>query len=1741
MQSAHAQSFGHYVLHERIGAGGMAEIFRASTPGMDGGGHQLVIKRILPSLSGDPQFVKMFIEEARLCVYLRHPNVVEVYDLGEIHDQYFIAMEYVAGRDLLKTLACCAKKRRAFPTDLALYIVMEVLKGLDYAHNLESPDGLALGIIHRDVSPSNVLLSFDGEVKLSDFGIAKATIREKTATGILKGKFGYMAPEQVTGSPIDHRADVFAVGILLYELLTGHRLFAGRSDLQVLERVRDAKIDPPPRHYRPDLADELDGIVLRALSRRPDDRFQTTAALHDALLDYTRRAGVRIGPAVLARFMRDLFVEELPPEDDDDLPLVSSVQRIHTGVTPSPSQSRGPRLRAMRIDSAEAPPRAESATSQVDVPVEPPFGGSLPELVSESAEVISIASSQVERIELSKSGAAVETYEEPTANEEGTEQREVRGALRALPPFRSNSAELRAIRAANEQSHETDMDLPDRAGVEAALRAPSRLLGVTPDGGVPVVSLKGGRLEVRRDQTAHDPSTFETVQGDEHEAAALEAAAIEDVDVRTNLSGVRFRPSVPSPLERARQSIADQIQEIVEPPEPETVSTQLFESGDLDLEADEDDATQAREAAPVIPSPRRVRREETSAGALPADAEPEDTAAESLGLDPVERTVRTEGDEPTEGVELTDADAAFLRGEATRTEAQAVPRGQTDDTIPGQRGPELVPRVGVSTTAPDLPPPDTIDPGASADVFDHADLPDPAEQPPIDLSTAAALSDRSPSVSTAHGDRLDGPRAASFETIQEDAPHDEHEDEDEGPDTPDARTEASFVGLHGEGLSEEDTAALASESDDTVGLPARADSADRTEGLPRPTSHIDTAPDDGRLSSGVTMREGEGLGDDDEEDPTRARAGRPRRVLQPAGIEPVPPSRAPSLRRGSRRPVTAPPRPRVVSRVPLSVLNPSEPPRARGVGPAAERADSAQGTGVARAPTELGSLDSGALLPALPTPALIDAPPHLDRGSGVTAALSEAEQVDHEIEEIRRSSAIDINPGRDELTAHGDLRGLLGALPTSTRELAVGGERPAIRDEETENRPFEAVRPRALDAAPEGVFDDSEETRERNELAPEDAEDARAVPITSAGQLEARGASDLFGALSVLDRRGGGLHDRTRDEDPFEDDERSFEPTGVSEERSAPRRSPDLAPQPEFGLASREIVAPSVARARAESLLIASDSTKFGALAVESDYQPEDAEWDWEQAPDEESLIQAPETPFDSVDETTAGSEEDALDLIGRDPSAVPLPGARRLREDSGISLRFEVGDFAGEDDDPEDEPVVPEPAYPPEVEDPGPDDHTPAALEEDMIRAALGAYADVESDVAEAPKDGLLSESFELDRSGAARSPASEDRAPVRAGRDPAPSRAPGRRTPSPRPAARRTPSPRPAERASTPPPDPEVRRGGRVRVRPVVERVRPGGDAPPPERTPPRKAPDRMMPTATGYLPQPEAAARPSSLGGAPSAPPRPPGVRRVPPPPKQKLPPTAALPPEPRSSSTRWAIALGLLAILMLAVTGAVLFVRHGDPRAIAPAPAPFAERAPIAPAAGAPTPAGDPAPEPDSAAAIRAEAALAAAAARAEAESRARAAAEAKAEAESKAAAEAKAKAEAEAKAQAEAEAAARRRAEAERRSEAARQAAARRTERARRRTTERKAAPPPRRTPAPKPAAAPTDGSGALRLACKTRSIVKIQGVATYTGVTSRTIPLLPGAYRLVIRTEDGRRLAQAVRVLAGQTTEVPCD
>jgi len=243
--------FGKYYLLERINVGGMAEVFKAKTFGVEGFERLLAVKRILPNIAEDEEFITMFIDEAKIAVQLQHANIAQIFDLGKVDDSFFIALEYVHGRDLRSIFDRMRNKAESLPIAMACYVTMQVCEGLDYAHNKRDAQGRELNLVHRDISPQNVLIGYEGECKLIDFGIAKAAGKaSKTQAGILKGKFGYMSPEQVRGLPIDKRSDIFAVGIVLYELLTGERLFIGESDFSTLEKVRNVEIQPPSSYNK---------------------------------------------------------------------------------------------------------------------------------------------------------------------------------------------------------------------------------------------------------------------------------------------------------------------------------------------------------------------------------------------------------------------------------------------------------------------------------------------------------------------------------------------------------------------------------------------------------------------------------------------------------------------------------------------------------------------------------------------------------------------------------------------------------------------------------------------------------------------------------------------------------------------------------------------------------------------------------------------------------------------------------------------------------------------------------------------------------------------------------------------------------------------------------------------------------------------------------------------------------------------------------------------------------------------------------------------------------------------------------------------------------------------------------------------------------------------------------------------------------------------------------------------------
>jgi serine/threonine protein kinase len=277
--SSLGMSFGRYRLVEQLGEGGMAAVYRAVVEGPEGFERPVVLKRILPQLSRDPRFVKMFLTEARLCARLHHPSIVQVHALGDVDGEYFLAMEYVDGMDLATLLRRAYDLAKPMPIGVACWLVSELASALGYAHALTDETGRSLEIVHRDVSPSNIMVTKLGAVKLLDFGIARAAAHarmsnEKTRSGTLKGKVSYMAPEQADGHAVDARADLFALGIILYECLTLERLFRGEDEFDTLRLVRECKTFPPSTR-RPEIEPDVDQLVGRLLQKAPEARFQS--------------------------------------------------------------------------------------------------------------------------------------------------------------------------------------------------------------------------------------------------------------------------------------------------------------------------------------------------------------------------------------------------------------------------------------------------------------------------------------------------------------------------------------------------------------------------------------------------------------------------------------------------------------------------------------------------------------------------------------------------------------------------------------------------------------------------------------------------------------------------------------------------------------------------------------------------------------------------------------------------------------------------------------------------------------------------------------------------------------------------------------------------------------------------------------------------------------------------------------------------------------------------------------------------------------------------------------------------------------------------------------------------------------------------------------------------------------------------------------------------------------------------
>ncbi|MCB9506106.1 MAG: serine/threonine protein kinase [Myxococcales bacterium] len=314
-----------YEVVERLDAGGMAEVFRGRAISIEGFEKQVAIKRVLPHLAKNQKFVNMFLDEAKLSLFLDHANVVSVFDLGRAADTYFIVMEFIDGPNLKRLLEWARDHKERLPVELAVYIAIEMCKGLDYAHTKRDASGHPLHIVHRDISPPNVILSRQGEVKVTDFGLAKAQSQiEVTDPGVVKGKFGYLSPEAALGQEIDQRTDVFAVGIVLWEMLIGKRLFQGKTDLETLQLVRKAEI-PPMRPMNSGVHPDLEAIVRRALAREPKDRIVTAREMGTLLTRYLFSQGVSVTSYDLAAFVARVLDGPLPAEDSGQRRVMSTV------------------------------------------------------------------------------------------------------------------------------------------------------------------------------------------------------------------------------------------------------------------------------------------------------------------------------------------------------------------------------------------------------------------------------------------------------------------------------------------------------------------------------------------------------------------------------------------------------------------------------------------------------------------------------------------------------------------------------------------------------------------------------------------------------------------------------------------------------------------------------------------------------------------------------------------------------------------------------------------------------------------------------------------------------------------------------------------------------------------------------------------------------------------------------------------------------------------------------------------------------------------------------------------------------------------------------------------------------------------------------------------------------------------------------------------------------------------------
>lgn len=327
MFDQYPQEFGPYILLEKIGQGGMAEIFRAESKGPQGFAKEVAIKRILSSLASNEDFITQFLDEARIVGNLSHPNIVQIYDVGQVDDAYYIAMEYIHGKHLGQVIQKSVETMSQFPLRESIAAINEISKALAFAHNAVDSLNNPLHIIHRDVSPQNVLVGYNGAVKLTDFGIAKATNKLfQTTAGVIKGKFSYLAPEQLVGKGASTASDIFSLGVAFWEMLSGRRLFQGESDIRTIQLVQACQV-PPLSQFRSDVPPALEQVIAYMLSPSPEYRYQNAYDLVSALSNILMQYGVSEHLNLIANFMGSLYPEAFQ-QDGGVIPTQASVQAI---------------------------------------------------------------------------------------------------------------------------------------------------------------------------------------------------------------------------------------------------------------------------------------------------------------------------------------------------------------------------------------------------------------------------------------------------------------------------------------------------------------------------------------------------------------------------------------------------------------------------------------------------------------------------------------------------------------------------------------------------------------------------------------------------------------------------------------------------------------------------------------------------------------------------------------------------------------------------------------------------------------------------------------------------------------------------------------------------------------------------------------------------------------------------------------------------------------------------------------------------------------------------------------------------------------------------------------------------------------------------------------------------------------------------------------------------------------------